>query len=97
MIASFLPLPIKTTTSQANSRDNLQKPNDVENDYSRQFGPLDEARYENARWWRNLNRCMSVVGVVIIVVVVCLLSRLLECHTNNVQIVLAVVGTRNRW
>jgi hypothetical protein len=70
MIAAFLPLPIKPMTAEGNSTDNLEKPVDVENDYSRQFGPLDEARYESARWWRNLNRCMSVVGLIIIVIVV---------------------------
>ena len=40
------------------------------NDYTRQFGPMDEARYESAKWWRNLNRWMSLVGVLIIAAVV---------------------------
>ena len=70
MIASFLPLPMKPMTSEGDSTDNLEKPVDVENDYSRQFGPLDEARYESARWWRNLNRWMSAVGLIIIIIVV---------------------------
>lgn len=55
---------------EGDSTDNLEKPVDVENDYSRQFGPLDEARFESARWWRNLNRYMSVVGLIIIIIVV---------------------------
>lgn len=32
--------------------------------------PMQEARYENARWWRNINRLMAVVGMIIIVCVV---------------------------
>ena len=31
----------------------------------------DEIRHENARWWRNLNRFMCAVGIVIIALVVC--------------------------
>lgn len=70
IIAALLPLPVKGPAAEGDSTDNFEKPTDVENDYSRQFGPLDEARYESARWWRNLNRCMSVVGVIIIIIVV---------------------------
>jgi hypothetical protein len=70
MVAAFLPLPVKSMAADGDSTDNLEKPLDVENDYSLQFGPLDEARYESARWWRNLNRWMSVVGLIIIVIVV---------------------------
>jgi len=33
---------------------------------------VDETRYESARWWRNLNRVMSVVGLLIIGAVVAL-------------------------
>lgn len=33
---------------------------------------LEELRFQNARWWRNLNRWMCIVGVVVIVVVVVL-------------------------
>lgn len=31
---------------------------------------VDEARYENARWWRNLNRLMCIIGVLIIAAIV---------------------------
>lgn len=34
----------------------------------------DNLRYENARWWRNLNRCMTPVGLSIIIIVVCSLK-----------------------
>ena len=41
-----------------------------EHDLEKTLGPIDQARYENARWWRNINRIMSVVGVGIIVAIV---------------------------
>ncbi|KEF63879.1 uncharacterized protein A1O9_01857, partial [Exophiala aquamarina CBS 119918] len=33
---------------------------------------VEELKFQNARWWRNLNRCMCVVGIVVIAVVVVL-------------------------
>jgi len=33
---------------------------------------IDETRYESARWWRNLNRVMSIVGLLIIGAIVAL-------------------------
>ncbi|KAM7199867.1 hypothetical protein V8F33_004271 [Rhypophila sp. PSN 637] len=42
---------------------------------------VDETRFESARWWRNLNRIMSVVGLLII----------------GAVIALAVVGVREHW
>jgi hypothetical protein len=65
MIAAFLPLPLKNPTL-ARKEEETETPND----FARQFGPLDDARYESARWWRNLNRWMCVVGIIIIVLVV---------------------------
>lgn len=53
-----------------NSTSNLGVGNDNINDYERQFGPMDEARYESARWWRRLNRWMSFVGAIILAVIV---------------------------
>ncbi len=32
--------------------------------------PLQEARYENARWWRNINRMMAFVGIIVLICVV---------------------------
>lgn len=37
---------------------------------------LGRRRYENARWWRNLNRWMTPLGLVIIAIVVSLSSRM---------------------
>ena len=34
------------------------------------IAPVQEARYENARWWRNINRLMAFVGMIILVCVV---------------------------
>lgn len=43
-------------------------------DLEKQLGAVDEARYENARWWRNINRVMSGFGVLIIVAIVVLVA-----------------------
>lgn len=43
-------------------------------DLEKQLGVVDEARYENARWWRNINRVMSGVGVLIIVAIIVLVA-----------------------
>ena len=32
---------------------------------------VERRRYENARWWRNLNRWMNPLGLVILTIVVC--------------------------
>jgi len=75
MIAALLPLPknpMLEMREQDNSTSNLDGSNDGPNDYIRQFGPMDEARYESARWWRGLNRLLSVVGVLIIAAVIIL-------------------------
>jgi hypothetical protein len=76
MIAAFLPLPsspILDMRERDFSTSNLDGSNDPSNDYVRQFGPMDEARYESAKWWRRLNRWMSLVGLLIIAAVVCTL------------------------
>ena len=73
MIAALLPLPpapFLNMQERDHSTSNLDSTNDVPNDYARQFGPMDEARYESAKWWRRLNRWMSLVGVLVIAVVV---------------------------
>jgi hypothetical protein len=42
---------------------------------------VHEMRYESARWWRNVNRIMSVLGLMLI----------------GAMIALAVVGSRQGW
>jgi hypothetical protein len=75
MIASLLPLPPNPMAEMRerdaeNSTSNLDSSNDFSNDFVRQFGPTDEIRFESAKWWRNLNRWMSLVGLLIIAAVV---------------------------
>jgi hypothetical protein len=66
------------------STSNLDGSNDPSNDYVRQFGPMDEARYESAKWWRRLNRWMSLVGLLVIATMVCtpciLVGRILTIY-----------------
>jgi uncharacterized membrane protein len=47
----------------------------------RQLAGMAELKFQNARWWRNLNRWMCAVGVVVCVLV----------------IVLAVLSTKRNW
>lgn len=68
IIASFLPLPTmpKLGPEMAESDD------DVEMALETQLWNLQRRRYNNARWWRNLNRWMISLGVVIIVIIITL-------------------------
>ncbi|KAK4199050.1 hypothetical protein QBC40DRAFT_87132 [Triangularia verruculosa] len=73
MIAAVLPLPKRYTLE----KESAQK----QPEYSYQPQAADERRCETVRWWRNLNRIMSVVGLLIIGAVVAL----------------AVVGVKQGW
>lgn len=80
MIAAFLPLPSNPLFVM---RERSGSAFDVENEMARQYGPIDESRYESARWWRNLNRIMSVVGLAIVGAIVSLPPvRHCNCSTN---------------
>ena len=70
MSAALLPLPRKPLKEMREHDGTIIDIPPGPSDYTRQFGPLDEARYESAKWWRNLNRWMSLVGVIIIVAIV---------------------------
>ena len=48
----------------------MEVEDDVEMALGSQLLSLQQRRYDNARWWRNLNRWMISLGVVIIVIVV---------------------------
>lgn len=50
---------------------------------------LERKRYENARWWRNLNRWMIPLGLVIITIIVGILSRM--------SITLVNIRCRSHW
>lgn len=74
MIGAVLPLPRnpqKEMQEQDNSTRDLGFPGEREIAFNKKFGPTDEARYESARWWRAVNRWMSIVGFLIIAAVVC--------------------------
>jgi hypothetical protein len=43
--------------------------------------PVDDSRYQSAKWWRGLNRFMAVIGLLVIGAVVAL----------------AVIGVREGW
>lgn len=67
-LASVLPLPRKPTADFHDHAAEAQPIYDLE----KRLGMVDEARYENARWWRNLNRLMCIVGVLIIAAIIAL-------------------------
>ncbi|EFR03479.1 hypothetical protein MGYG_06478 [Nannizzia gypsea CBS 118893] len=68
LIASFLPLPMKPPSVDNGTPGQP----DVEKATAHRAVLVDNLRYENARWWRNLNRCMTPVGLSIIVIVITL-------------------------
>ncbi|PGH06623.1 hypothetical protein GX51_02250 [Blastomyces parvus] len=67
IIAAFLPLP--SHASQINEEATTSRP-DLEHAFNNRVVLVDEVRHANARWWRNVNRFMSPVGLAIIAVVV---------------------------
>ncbi|KAL4898506.1 hypothetical protein BDV59DRAFT_5705 [Aspergillus ambiguus] len=73
LMASFLPLPPKPEMIVADDSES-----EIETALHMRLFDLERKRYQNARWWRNLNRWMNPVGLVIIVII----------------IVLSVVGTK---
>lgn len=67
--AALLPLPARPYIPDGKGKDSIRSSfmDDLEKNATL---PLQEARYENARWWRNINRLMAFVGMVILVCVV---------------------------
>ena len=72
-IAAFLPLPPGSVNISAKGKDIPRQTQMLEN-LEKQLGAVDEARYENARWWRNINRIMSGFGILIIVAIIALVA-----------------------
>lgn len=80
MIGALLPLPKPSPLAMV-QRDSSYSDLGVRtqsHEYERHIESVDELRYENARWWRMLNRIMSVVGLLIIAAVVVLLVLALK-------------------
>lgn len=72
-IAAFLPLPPRPAVSSAKAK-SVPRQTEMLEDLEKQLGAVDEARYENARWWRNINRVMSGFGVLIIIAIIALVA-----------------------
>ncbi|OLN81524.1 hypothetical protein CCHL11_10326 [Colletotrichum chlorophyti] len=65
MIAAFLPLPPDPHAEMA-ERDPRSSLLDEERDRSRRVAAVDETLFQSARWWRALNRYMSVIGILVV-------------------------------
>ncbi|SLM35743.1 hypothetical protein LPUS_05103 [Lasallia pustulata] len=70
IVASVLPLPPKPMLREEQPQTRTRSK--AERDLEKAMLSLDEARYENARWWRNINRIMSVLGLFVIGAVIAL-------------------------
>lgn len=79
MIAALLPLPANPVHQMEEQGRGSGSFGYVH--YTHQVHVLDETRYESARWWRNLNRVMSMVGLLVI----------------GAVIALVIVGVRQGW
>ena len=95
-IAAFLPLPAKPVMKEM-----VQNPEvgglTLQEQLDRQTTIREEIRYTNLRWWRNLNRFMSIVGLVVIAIIVShddLQMKNKDSELTGSQITLAVIGTR---
>ncbi|KAI0181060.1 hypothetical protein GGR52DRAFT_16898 [Hypoxylon sp. FL1284] len=83
MIAAFLPLPSKPTLAmdeRDRSTTEFQASGDPES-ARRRHVLVDDSRYQSGRWWRNINRFMAVVGLLILGAVAALI----------------VIGVRQGW
>ena len=97
IVASVLPLPLKPLLRDEESQ--TRSRSKAERDLEKAIVSIDEARYENARWWRNINRIMAVLGLLVI-------GAMVSCDVRSPsesavlsdisQIALAVVAVRVR-
>ncbi|KAI0476996.1 hypothetical protein F4859DRAFT_521571 [Xylaria cf. heliscus] len=70
MIAGLLPLPPKPQfdmqeLDKSTAQFRIPEDSRAELLYGR-VAPIDDSRYQSARWWRNLNRFMSIIGLLIL-------------------------------
>ena len=68
-IAAWLPLPAKPKPRPTKGK-NVPRQSEIMADLEQQLSPVDVARYENARWWRHLNRLMCLCGVAVMIAIV---------------------------
>ncbi|KAH7038009.1 uncharacterized protein B0I36DRAFT_73975 [Microdochium trichocladiopsis] len=83
MIGAFLPLPVAVHLKSANPDDSQTELGAPVQEKIRddQHFAFDDAQYQSARWWRNLNRVMSIVGILVLGAVAALV----------------VIGVKDRW
>lgn len=85
MIAALLPLPPNLQydmQERGKSTAQFRVPEDSRPEaFYQQVVPIDDSRYQSARWWRNLNRYMSIIGLLILGAIIALI----------------VVGTKEGW
>jgi hypothetical protein len=81
IIASFLPLPAMPKLGP----EMTESDDDVEMALETQLWNLQRRRYNNARWWRNLNRWMISLGVVIIVIIVSSTECMYTCMVLKIK------------
>jgi hypothetical protein len=68
-VAAFLPLPPKPAMKEI-AHDPEAGGATLQEQLDHQTAMRDEIRHANLRWWRNLNRFMGVVGLVLIAIIV---------------------------
>jgi hypothetical protein len=78
MIAAFLPLPPNPEMIEEPSPSQL----DLERQFDRQVGTVDDRSYAKALWWRNLNRIMAAVGTLLVGVIVSLINSIANPSTR---------------
>lgn len=78
-VAALLPLPPRPVMKEI-TRD-LEAGPTLQEQLDRQMTMRDEVRYANLRWWRNLNRFMCIVGLVVIAIVVSGGNALRHCSS----------------
>ncbi|KAK1751650.1 hypothetical protein QBC47DRAFT_307235 [Echria macrotheca] len=72
MAAALLPLPPHPGLDMIERGDDSQTRFGRKAEFRQKTRIVDEVRYESARWWRNLNRFMSIIGLLIIGAIVAL-------------------------
>lgn len=80
MVGACLPLPLNPQLDMEEGPGSTSQL-DVRSSHPRHSTLPHELYYEGARWWRRLNRYMSVVGLLVI----------------GAVIALVVVGVQQRW
>jgi hypothetical protein len=65
MIAAVLPLPPKPTLPMMQRSQSESHVGGQADSFGLLY-PIDDSRYQSARWWRNLNRFMAAIGLLIL-------------------------------